>query len=238
MTEVQGSSSNQTQYVYDPTNLIWTLSLPGNLSKQTVQTVSSNATQLVIQKSTFIPGTPDQLVYREQNTYTNVTYVDGGVTNQTGFTFLVQQVIDPDGAQLTTSYHYYWDPTETNRFMKLKQKINPDGSWVRYDYGSDFDKTITPVNNASVTAAESLCRVILTTHTNTIPQIATVETVLGQVVSKKYRKIVSVNPRLPDLLAAEFVRLFSGDDGSLGMKAKQWLRFDWADRLGARAVKP
>ena len=73
--------------------------------------------------------------------------------------------------------------------MKLKQKINPDGSWVRYDYGSDFDKTITPVNNSLVSDSENLCRVVSITYTSTIPQITTVETVLGQVVSKKYRKI-------------------------------------------------
>ena len=144
ITEVAGSITNQIQYVYDPSNLLWTLTLPGNLSKQTLQTVSSNATQLVTRKSIFKPGTPDQLVYREQNTYTNFTYVDGGVTVLTGFSFLIQKVIDPDGAQLTTAYDYYWDPTETYRFKKLKQKVNPDGSWVRYDYGSDFDKTVYP----------------------------------------------------------------------------------------------
>jgi len=193
ITEVEGSTTNQTQYVYDPTNLLWTLTRPGNLSRQTLQTVSSNATQLVIRKSIFKPGTPDLLVSREDTTYTNVTYVDGGVTNLTGFTFLMKQVIDPDGAQLTTTYDHYWDPAETSRFKKLKQKINADGSWVRHDYGSNFDKIITPINNSLVTDSESLCRVVSNTYTNTVPQITTVETVLGQVVSKKYRKIENGN---------------------------------------------
>src|SRR5439155_24429358 len=65
ITEVEGSTTNQTQYVYDPTNLLWTLTFPGSLSRQTLQTVSSNATQLVIRKSILKPGSPDQLVYRE-----------------------------------------------------------------------------------------------------------------------------------------------------------------------------
>src|SRR6266511_1230171 len=134
ITEIEGSSSNQTQYVYDPTNLLWTLTRAGNLSRVTLQTVSSNATELLTRKSIFKPGTPDQLVYREEKTYTNVTYVVGGVTNLTGFTYLVKEVIDPDGAQLTTTHDYYWDPTETNRFRKAKQHVKPDGSWERFDY--------------------------------------------------------------------------------------------------------
>src|SRR6266568_4791701 len=189
ITEVEGSTTNQTQYLYDPTNLLWTLTFPGSLSRQTLQTVSSNATQLVIRKSVFKPGTPDQLVYREDNTYTNVTYVDAGVTNLTGFTFLIKQVVDPDAAQSTTTYDYYWDPTETDRFKKLKQKINADGSWARHDYGSNFDKLITPINNSLVTDSDNLCRVVSNSYTNTVPQITTVETALGQVVSRKYRKI-------------------------------------------------
>jgi RHS repeat-associated protein len=49
---------------------------------------------------------------------------------------IVEEVVDPDdgGAQLKTVTAYYENPDETGKFRQIKHRIEPDGSWVRYNY--------------------------------------------------------------------------------------------------------
>jgi YD repeat-containing protein len=49
---------------------------------------------------------------------------------------LAQEVVDPDGAALTTSYSYYEDPNEI-RWHKIKSISYADGSWIKYDYDNN-----------------------------------------------------------------------------------------------------
>jgi len=65
---------------------------------------------------------------------------------RTYFTFpwgeeLVKDVLDPDGAALTTSYVYYTNPTES-RFQKIQSVTYADGSWISYDYDSAGNKSL------------------------------------------------------------------------------------------------
>jgi hypothetical protein len=49
---------------------------------------------------------------------------------------LLQEVLDPDGAALTTSYTYFEDPNEI-RWHKIKSISYADGSWIKYDYDNN-----------------------------------------------------------------------------------------------------
>lgn len=52
---------------------------------------------------------------------------------------LVQTVVDPDGAALTTTYAYYENPAEGHRYRKLLSVTFPDGSWEKYDYDQSWN---------------------------------------------------------------------------------------------------
>lgn len=61
-------------------------------------------------------------------------------TSKTYHTFpwgddLIREVVDPDGAALTTLYTYYENSAEIGKYTSLKSVTNPDGSWEKYDYG-------------------------------------------------------------------------------------------------------
>jgi YD repeat-containing protein len=49
---------------------------------------------------------------------------------------LLQEVLDPDGAALTTTYTFFEDPNEI-RWHKIKSISYADGSWIKYDYDND-----------------------------------------------------------------------------------------------------
>ena len=48
---------------------------------------------------------------------------------------ILEEVIDPDNSALTTTMTYY-DVTGENGYGRMKSQVNPDGSWVRYEYDS------------------------------------------------------------------------------------------------------
>ncbi|HWA09836.1 MAG TPA: RHS repeat-associated core domain-containing protein [Opitutaceae bacterium] len=52
---------------------------------------------------------------------------------------LIQEIADPDGAALTTSYDYYYASGDagTGNWGRLKSISKPDGSWVKYGYYGD-----------------------------------------------------------------------------------------------------
>jgi RHS repeat-associated protein len=47
---------------------------------------------------------------------------------------LVKETIDPNGANLITTYDYYHDVNQKGKYSKVKSISYPDDSWVKYDY--------------------------------------------------------------------------------------------------------
>ena len=184
ISENTNAATNQTRYVYDPTNASWTLELPGSLSKHKLVTESTNATEVVERKSIYQPGTPDVLIYSERNRYSLVE----------GERMLVEQVLDPDTAKLTNLFVYYTASNEF-RYKRLNQKIAYDGFWEKYDYDTNYFKRVTPFNHSATNAAESQCRVLEVTYATagvfTNPAISTTEKVMGQIVAKSFRAVYS-----------------------------------------------
>ncbi|HEX2855460.1 MAG TPA: hypothetical protein VHO24_19650, partial [Opitutaceae bacterium] len=52
---------------------------------------------------------------------------------------LIQEIADPNGSALTTTYDYYYDTGDvgTGSYGKLKSITRPDGSWIKYTYYGD-----------------------------------------------------------------------------------------------------
>jgi YD repeat-containing protein len=46
----------------------------------------------------------------------------------------VEQVTDPDGAALSTSWSYYTNAADAGRYSRVAMQVNPDGSWEKHDY--------------------------------------------------------------------------------------------------------
>jgi RHS repeat-associated protein len=47
---------------------------------------------------------------------------------------ITKEVLDPDGAALTTTYTYYQNSAETGRYGRLQSVARADGLWEKYDY--------------------------------------------------------------------------------------------------------
>jgi RHS repeat-associated protein len=47
---------------------------------------------------------------------------------------ITKEVLDPDGAALTTIYTYYQNSGETGRYGRVQSIAHADGSWEKYDY--------------------------------------------------------------------------------------------------------
>ena len=82
---------------------------------------------------------------------------------------LIKEVVDPDGAALTTNYAYYENSGEVGRFRRLKAVSNPDGSWEQYDYDSIGNQVLVlrPWKDQTLaSASEATSYSIRTTYSN------------------------------------------------------------------------
>ena len=50
---------------------------------------------------------------------------------------IIEETQDPQGAALTTATTYFEDPALTGSYGKIQSRLNPDGSWVKYEYDSE-----------------------------------------------------------------------------------------------------
>jgi YD repeat-containing protein len=83
---------------------------------------------------------------------------------------LIREVVDPNGAALTTSYSFYQVSSEVGRFRRLKSVTNPDWSWEQYDYDSTGARVLVlrPWKDQPLaTATEANSYAIRTTYSNT-----------------------------------------------------------------------
>lgn len=113
---------------------------------------------------------------------------------------LIREVIDPDGAALTSTYDFYdlvavSDPN----YRRLRQRTEPGGAWERFTYAANGRvlKTVRPFLNAGPsTVDETLCRVTENTY-DSLPdgdgdgvseaRTTTVSRVLGQETGRSFR---------------------------------------------------
>ena len=114
---------------------------------------------------------------------------------------IVSETVDPGGAALTTTYDYWHvdipdsgnpppDPYR-NWASHLRQKIDPNGHWERYEYDSLSrpTKKVVQFMDAPLNAPDAQCRVTTTSYLDTTPLMETeIETLQGVEVSRRYRR--------------------------------------------------
>ncbi len=121
-----GNITNKTEYLWDPDIDSWTLKTGwiSGLNYARTETRNVSHPTPTSRKETFLVKEGNTLVSKRTHTYLSFPWGEE----------LVQEVIDPDSAALTTTYTYYENPSETHRYRKLKTITYPDGLWEKYDY--------------------------------------------------------------------------------------------------------
>jgi RHS repeat-associated protein len=126
----QGGITDTSEYIWDINSGTWSLSTGGGarVESRTVTYPTPNSRT----ETTTVKNSSGQLVSKIARTYNNFPWGEQ----------LVQDLVDPDGAALKTTYVYYGNIAEANHYSRLKSVTNPDGSWEQYDYDGSGNKTL------------------------------------------------------------------------------------------------
>ncbi|MGB7924487.1 MAG: hypothetical protein WCF57_14695, partial [Pyrinomonadaceae bacterium] len=160
ISEIEGGSTESEEIAWDSSIQSWVLSQGAGLSAQTRSSVTSptdpdQRTETVIRKNET-----GQISSKSLKTYRQFPWGEE----------LIQEVADPDGAALTTSYQFYENPSEVERYRKMQSVSYPDGSWEKYDYDpyGNRDLIIRPWKDQPLEdASEYSSRSTRYTYTNT-----------------------------------------------------------------------
>lgn len=187
ITETRGSGTKVTEYSFDSATSTWSLSRGNGLRQESMAIASVGGNTL---KTTTVSNDQNEIVAKTARTYHTFPWGEE----------LVQEVLDPDAAALTTTYDFYDTlPTSDPNYGRLKQRTDANGGWERLTYAADGRvlKSIRPfLNAAPTTTEESLCRVTENTYDtiadgddDELPEArtTTVERTLGQETSRRYR---------------------------------------------------
>jgi len=107
----------------------------------------------------------------------------------------IEEVIEtglPSHSGYVSTWEYYTNPAEAGRYSKLKQHIDKDGSWARYDYDASGReiKRVQPFKDSPATALDSEAHIFDTSRsTDPVTGIVTelvVEKILNMVVGRRY----------------------------------------------------
>ncbi len=116
---------------------------------------------------------------------------------------LIREVIDPDGAALTTEWVYYDSQSSDGAaFGQLKSIAMADGSWERFEYDSEGRKwkTISGWLDAPFGASENQCRVETILRAPDGLSATITETIAGQEVGRRYWERSPTNDFVRDIV--------------------------------------
>jgi RHS repeat-associated protein len=133
-----GITTDQVEYLWDPSIDTWTHNSGWDRIAQVYSRIKTKTVSYPTESSrteTFVvkENNNPQIVSRIARTYLTFPWGEE----------LIQEVVDPGGASLTTSYTYYDNIVEDHRYGKIKTIVFPDGSWEKYDY--DFDWNVASI---------------------------------------------------------------------------------------------
>lgn len=186
--QFKGTNTDTYEYTWNDAQGIWLLDRENGLRKETREETVDGTTGDRIVRHTIMDG--ENIV--------------ASVIETTYHTFpwgeeIIKEVIDPDGAALTTQTTYYENPEETGAYGKIKSQITPDGSWISYQYDVNRRKTseIRPWLDAAVNAPAQSARQTIYDYTPVDPNDTqsienffnprkVVEKIQGQVVGVTY----------------------------------------------------
>ena len=150
-----GGPADVSEYTWDPLIDLWTLSRSNGARSETLlityPTDTSRTETITVREGLLV-------LSKVARTYHTYSFGEE----------LFQEVVDPDGAALTTTYSYYEDPNEI-RWHKVKSISYPDGSWVKYDYDNNGNLALVlrPWKDLTLASAtEQNARVTLYTYSN------------------------------------------------------------------------
>lgn len=130
ISKIENGVTDTSEYTWDEISEQWSLSTGGGTRVES-KTVSY-PTPKSRTETTSVKNNTGKLIFKVARTYYTFEWGEE----------LVQEVIDPDGAALKTLYAFYENPTEANRYRRVKSIAKPDGSWEKYDYDSNGNKVL------------------------------------------------------------------------------------------------
>lgn len=176
--ETKDGNPSATTYQYNPTTGTWLLSTGSGLRQETL-TRAWNVAQTERTETRVIRNIDNQVTAERSVVFKVVPW--GEVR--------IREILDPNGAALTTTWDYYTDPAVPSKYTRLKSRVDPSGYWETYDYDAAgrLNKKVAQVGNQAFASAENLNRVTTITHNTANPEIAVVESYQGVEVKRSYR---------------------------------------------------
>ncbi len=185
ITEFRNGKENLFKYSFDDTKDIWNLSSGNGLKFESQkQTINDSGDRIVIKT---ISGADGKSVSVIEKTFKTFSWGEE----------LFWEIQDPDGDRLTTIINYY--ENKGPGFSKIRSKIFPDGSWIRYEYDKKgrIIREARPYLDTNSTSPDEQIRLIIKDYTptdesdsnlerdNQKPRVIT-ETIKGIVVAKSF----------------------------------------------------
>jgi len=183
ITRTTGGNSVVSEYTYTAGTGLWELSNGSGLRKEARASVW-NGSQTIRTETVTIKNSGNQVVYKEINTHQLFPWGQERV----------QQVVNPDGAALTSTWSFYENQaTDGGNYSRLKQQVDAYGHWVRYEYDTYGRETkrVSQFQNTATGSAENVNRVVTTSYGTSDPQITTIESLLGQEIGRHYQVVHS-----------------------------------------------
>jgi RHS repeat-associated protein len=130
ISKTEGGVTETSEYTWDAPSDSWSLST-GNGARVETKTVS-RPTATSRTETFVVKDAAGQVASKKARTYSAFPWGEE----------LVREVVDPDVAALTTAYDYYTDAAEERSYRKLKSVTYPDGSWEKYEYDADWNRSV------------------------------------------------------------------------------------------------
>lgn len=133
LTENKAGRTRVFEYAWNAAEGIWSLSKGNGLQVVTrkEETIASNR---VVTET--IQDASGSIASRTRTTYAAISY--NGESSEE----IIEIVEDPDNTALTTIQEWYQDPCPEGSCGQRKSQVNPDGSWVKYEYDASGRKVL------------------------------------------------------------------------------------------------
>jgi RHS repeat-associated protein len=125
LTENKNGLTRISEYRWDAATNAWILSKGNGLQIATRKEETSGGNRIVTET---IEDAANITASKVRTTYSQIPY--NGQTAEE----IVEIVEDPEGDALTTTRSWYQDPCAAGSCGRLASQLNPDGSWVSYEY--------------------------------------------------------------------------------------------------------
>ena len=176
ITESGDGISRTSDFVWSDTDQKWTLITGNGLRKECL---TSERVSAFIRRETYTitEGVEETLVYKEQRSFQEFNWGEE----------MVEKIVDPDGAALTTAWNYYErEEDDGDNYSHLKQQTDPYGYCEEYAYDS-LGRVVgeTSIYLDAPFEGDPIFRVVSTIYETNDPAVTVIETIQGKEVSRR-----------------------------------------------------